>query len=163
MEFKINLQEVFNQIGQKRTDLISINKNDLTRELKNTFGLYIKEAKGVADLLMPSVNDNIVAILSTTILPIDGTYQVETITGDKMPDITGIKHYVGHPDTKQIIEQLGAVPANTKLFEGLAVGESAVCFPIQQGKSSRAEKGFTEVHENVSLEDLDVRIITRIQ
>ncbi len=113
---------------------------------------------------------NIVAVLSTTVLPLDGTYRVQTITQQTphvyeafLRKIRGVPHYIGHPDTKQIIEGLGAVPAPQKLFPGLAVGEQAVCFPIQQGKSTRAVDGFTSPHQDVSLADLQIRVITRLE
>jgi len=102
----------------------------------------------------------IVAVLSTTILPLDGTYTV--ITVDKCPNIQGIPHYIGHPDTKNIIEELGTVQADSKLFEGLQPFESAICVPIQQGKSTRATEGFTTPHQKVTLDDLSVRIVTRL-
>lgn len=101
------------------------------------------------------------AILSTTVLPLDGVYKVETLSG--CPDIKGVPHYVGHPDTKQLIEEFGAVQAASKLFPGLMPGEQAICFPIQQGKSSRANDGFSSPHQKVSMGDLDVRVITRIE
>jgi len=77
--------------------------------------------------------------------------------------MTGVPHYIGHPDTKAIVEELGAVPASTKLFPGLQVGETAVCFPVAQGKSTRAVDGFTSPHQNVSLGDLQVRVIIRLE
>lgn len=102
------------------------------------------------------------AVLSTTVLPLDGTYRVFSLPKGKIPNLTGILHYVGHPDTKEIVENLGAIPAPTKLFSGLEIGESAICFPITQGKSNRAINGFT-IHQEVSLDDLTVRIITRLK
>jgi hypothetical protein len=115
-----------------------------------------------------------VAVLSTTVLPLDGTYRVETIqalgtcpncrgTGEVLNiDITGVPHYIGHPDTRALVESFGAVQAETKLFAGLQLGEQAVCFPIQQGKSSRASEGFTSPHQAVGLEDISIRVITRM-
>ena len=103
---------------------------------------------------------NIVAVLSTTIAPLDGAYSVTTL--DTCPDIQGVPHYIGHPDTKEIVEALGAVQAPSKLFTGLLPGESAVCVPIQQGKSTRATEGFTTPHQAVTLSDLSVRIMNRI-
>jgi len=103
---------------------------------------------------------NIVAVLSTTISPIDGLQDIYTVS--ICPDIQGVPHYIGHPDTKEIVEQLGAVQAPSKLFTGLQPGESAVCVPIQQGKSTRATEGFTTPHQGVVLSDLSVRIMTRI-
>jgi hypothetical protein len=106
------------------------------------------------------------AILSTTIIPVDGTYNVKTLTGSEreavLHSLEGVPHYIGHPDTKTIVEALGAVPAPTKLFRGLEVEAQAVCLPIKQGLSSRATEGFT-VHQAIEeMGTLDVRILTRI-
>lgn len=103
-----------------------------------------------------------VAVLSTTVLPLDGVYRVQTLPPGEIPALVGVPHYIGHPDTKAIVEELGAVPAPTKLFPGLAVGEQAICFPIAQGKSARAVDGFTSPHQSVSFDDLQVRVITRL-
>lgn len=103
----------------------------------------------------------LVAILSTVVVPVDGTYEVKTLL-ENAPNIEGIPSYVGHPDTKKIVEDdLGAVPAPTKLFTGLQVGESAVAFPIKQGRSNRTQGG-TAVNQTVTIEDLDIRLITRL-
>lgn len=88
---------------------------------------------------------------------------MHTLAPGEIPSLSGVPHYIGHPDTKAIVEGLGAVPAQTKLFPGLAVGEQAVCFPIAQGKSTRAVDGFTSPHQDVSLQDLQVRVITRLE
>ena len=106
------------------------------------------------------------AILSTTVLPMDGTYTVVTLSGSAreqvLNSLTGVAHYIGHPDTKAIAEGLGAVVAPTKLFVGLKVGEEAVCLPIKQGLSSRATEGFT-VHQAIAeIGTLDVRVIRRL-
>jgi len=74
----------------------------------------------------------------------------------------GCPHYIGHPGTKNIVENLGAIPAESPLFAGLQTGESAVCFPIQQGRSSRSTDWCTTPHQSVRLEDLSIRVITRI-
>jgi len=103
----------------------------------------------------------IVAILSTTILPLDGCYDVKTLTS--IPNITRIPHYIGHPTTKEIVEKLGAVKAPTNLFKGLEQsGDSALCFSIKQGMSTRKEEGFTSPHQEIDITQLDVRLITRI-
>jgi len=108
-----------------------------------------------------------VAILSTTVLPIDGTYTVTTLKGNvreaALQSLAGTPHYVGHPDTKAIVEAMGATPAPTKLFKGLAVGEAAVCFPIKQGLSTRASEGFTTHQAIEEIGTLDVRILTRLE
>ncbi len=107
------------------------------------------------------------AILSTTVLPVDGTYRVVTLKGDDreqlLNSLSRVPHYVGHPDTKAIVEALGATPAPTKLFTGLQVGEQAVCFPIKQGLSSRATEGFTAHQAIAEICTLDVRVITRLE
>jgi len=101
------------------------------------------------------------------VLPIDGSYSIVTLKGDAreqlLGSLAGVPHYIGHPDTKAIVEALGAVPAPTKLFSGLEVGEQCVCFPIKQGLSSRATEGFT-IHQAIAeVGTLDVRVITRIE
>lgn len=103
-----------------------------------------------------------VAVLSTTVLPLDGVYIVVTLPQDEVPDLTGVPHYIGHPATKAIVESLGAVQAPTKLFKGLETGEVALCFSIAQGKSSRAVDGFTSPHQDVDISDLSIRLIKRI-
>lgn len=104
----------------------------------------------------------IIAVLSTTVLPLDGTYAVETLPAGNIPDISGVPHYIGHPDTRAIVEGLGAVQAPAKLFTGLQFGESAVCFPIAQGLSSRAVEGVTNPNQNVDLSMLSIRVLTRV-
>lgn len=112
------------------------------------------------------LNKNIKAVLSTTVLPVDGTYSVATLEGEQkervLSALEGVPHYIGHPATKEIVEQFGAIPASSKLFEGLEGGEFAVCFSIKQGRSNRKTDGFTSPHQDVTLDDLDVRIIHRL-
>ncbi len=133
------------------------------------------------------------AVLSTTVLPLDGTYKIETVgivvrcpicqgegniypgideveecglcmgQGKTLLDLSGVPNYVGHPDTKAIVESLGATQVPTKLFPGLQPGEQAIAFPIQQGKSTRKDEGFSSPHQEVKLEDLQVRVITRLE
>ena len=106
------------------------------------------------------------AILSTTVLPIDGVYRVTTLFGAArdaaLASLVDVRHYVGHPDTKAILETLGALPASSKLFPGQQVGETVLCVPIRQGMSSRAEQGFT-VHQAIAeLQALDVKVVERL-
>jgi len=109
----------------------------------------------------------IVAILSTTVLPLDGLYCVRTVEGAERQEVisrlVGVPHYVGHPDTKMLLESLGAIPAPTKLFEGLGVGQAAICVPIKQGLSSRITDGFTVNQAISEMETLDVRVLVRIE
>lgn len=101
---------------------------------------------------------NIVAITSTTILPLDGTYSVARID---TPSLAGLKHYIGHPATAQIVESLGAVKSETKLFSGLQIGESQLCFSIKQGMSDRSQGG-TAVNQEVTVDMIECRVVTRI-
>jgi hypothetical protein len=105
----------------------------------------------------------LVAILSTTVLPIDGTYSVKRIELCDTVSIIGVPHYVGHPATKEIVESLGAVPAESKLFTGLLPGQSALACSIKQGLSSRVVDGFTSPHQEVTKDMLDFRLITRAE
>ena len=107
---------------------------------------------------------NIKAILSTTILSIDGVYSITTQSGadreNVLQNLQGVQHYIGHPATKEIVESLGAIPAESKLFAGLEAGETAIALSIRQGVSSRKDIGHT-VHQEVVIDDLDVRIIEK--
>jgi hypothetical protein len=78
------------------------------------------------------------------------------------PELIGVPHFVGHPATKQILEGLGAVPAPSKLFEGLQPGEQALAFAIKQGLSDRSQGG-TAVNQEVTADQLTCRLITRIE
>ena len=94
-------------------------------------------------MLIPELKifpDSLVAVLSTTVLPLDGIYSVEET---ERINIEGIPHYIGHPATKEIVEKLGAIQAASKLFGGLLVGESALSFSIKQGQSNRGVDGFS--------------------
>lgn len=106
------------------------------------------------------------AVLSTTVIPVDGTYSVITLQGEKkervLSALKDVPHYIWHPATKEIVESFGCVPAPSKLFEGLQGGEFAVCFSIKQGRSNRKDEGFSTPHQEVEFEDLDVRLIHRL-
>lgn len=101
-----------------------------------------------------------VAILSTTVLPLDGIYMVETVSLENVREyISGTPHFVGHPSTKAILDELGAIHT-PGLFKGLQAGEIALCCAIAQGKSSRSELGKT-VDQEIRLEDLTWRVIRK--
>ena len=104
---------------------------------------------------------DVVAVLTTTVLPIDGIYRVETV--DDVPIIQkGTPHYIGHPATAGIVEKmLGATRAPSNLFLGLLPGESALVVSIKQGRSSRKTEGKT-VDQDVTIDDLSFRILSRI-
>lgn len=102
------------------------------------------------------------AILSTTVLPVDGLYKIKTVAKEDLPSLMGVPHYIGHPATQAIVESMGAVKAPTNLFSGLQEGEYALAVSIKQGLSSRKEVGFTTPHQDVTIDDLCFRIIYRI-
>ena len=99
------------------------------------------------------------ALLSTTVFPMDGTYTITRL--GITPDVSGIQHYIGHPDTKSILESLGAIPSESKLFPGLLPGESAIACSIKQGMSNRAVDGFNSAHQSVTEDMIDFRLVTR--
>jgi hypothetical protein len=111
---------------------------------------------------MEKKNLDVVSVLTTTVLPADGVYRVETLEG--LPSVkSGVPHYVGHPATAGIVEGvLGAVKAPSNLFSGLLPGEAALVVSIKQGRSSRSSIGKT-VDQDVSVEDLSFRVLTRIE
>lgn len=99
---------------------------------------------------------NFVAILSTTILTV-GDFRVEQIAFPE--SLAGIPHYVGHPETKALIEELGAQQAPEKLFTGLQVGETYLAVPLANNKR---EAGWT-VHQAVAgVHELRAMRVTRI-
>ena len=108
-----------------------------------------------------------VAILSTTVLPVDGTYEVLTWVGPTplgrdFPREPGMTQYIGHPTTKRIVEdRFYTRPPETPLFQGLEVGQAALCVSIAQGRSDRAQGG-TAANQDVSENDLVYRLVLRI-
>ena len=103
----------------------------------------------------------IIALLSTTVLPLDGTYTVQRL--ENIPNVTGLPHYIGHPDTKRIVENMGAIQSESRLFESLLPGQSAIACSIQHGMSTRATQGFTNPHQEVTVDMLEFRLITRAE
>ncbi len=100
------------------------------------------------------------AILSSTVLPVDGIYKVKTL--DSVPAIKpGTPHYIGHPATAAIVQNMGAQKARDNLYMGLLPGMSALVVSIKQGHSSRAAVGKT-VDQDVGIDDLVFRVLTRI-
>jgi len=99
----------------------------------------------------------LVAILSSTVINVSGEYSVEV--GIAMPEnIKGLPHYVGHPDTRKLIDTLGAEYQEGKLFNGLAVGESFLAVPLANPKR---EAGWTVDQALGSINELRVTKVTR--
>lgn len=98
------------------------------------------------------------AILSSTILNIDGTYTSQTI--EATPELfKGVTSYVGHPNTAALLEDLGAVKSENPKFDGLQVGESYLAVPLYN--NPRTE--FHTVHQNIEgMKDLRLILVTRI-
>jgi hypothetical protein len=109
----------------------------------------------------------LVAVLSTTIISEDGTYEVTTL-GDPSKvlgqiALLNLPHYVGHPATRLILEQKGnCSPAPTKLFPGLKAGTAYLCFPIKQGQSDRSQGG-SAVNQEVTIDNLDCKVVVRVK
>lgn len=100
----------------------------------------------------------VVAILSSTVLPIDGDYRRREITFPG--NLEGVQHYVGHPATKELVEALGATRAESNLFGGLEVGEACLCVPLAKprddGKSEWTNHAAVE-----STKDLKAILVIR--
>ena len=101
------------------------------------------------------------AVLSTTVLPLDGAYLVETLmvsTEDLVKMLEGVPHYIGHPSTQAVVESLGATQAKDKLFAGLQVGQTALAFPLIHNP----RRGWVTTEQEVDLPGLRIRKITRV-
>ncbi|MDH4330907.1 MAG: hypothetical protein OEV93_05170 [Candidatus Moranbacteria bacterium] len=100
---------------------------------------------------------NVVAGLSSTVINVSGQYDV--LVGIPMPkDLSGLPHYVGHPDTKAFLDKLGG-RKTPGLFEGLRVGESFLAFPLQ---NSRKDNEWTVDQALNDIEEIRVTLVTRI-
>jgi hypothetical protein len=104
-------------------------------------------------------NPKFVAVTSTTVLPLDGTYSVKTLSS--VPDIKDVPNYIGHPVTQNLVLSLGAIPAKDKLFGGLEISQTMVCASIKQGQNNRANGG-SEINQNITPDQLDWRIVRRV-
>ena len=76
----------------------------------------------------PGTGPGTKAVLSTTLLLQPGTYKAEQL--DSLPDVVGVPHYVGHPDTRTMLDAAGAVYTPGR-FGGLDVGESYLAVPLR--------------------------------
>jgi len=106
------------------------------------------------------MRNRLTAILSSTVLVKDGIYKIETL--EEIPDIKGVMHYIGHPSTRSIVEKLGAVKASSNLFQGLEINQSAICFTLKMEKNTREKEGIT-LNQETSIDDLQIRLLTRIK
>lgn len=99
-----------------------------------------------------------IAILSATVAPVDGRYEIFTCRN--VPNMEGIQHFVDHPSTKGLIEAAGAVKADSFLFAGLEPGDSALVVSLKQARDGG--NSAVNVEKEVTLNDLQFRIMTRI-
>jgi len=128
-----------------------------------------REALKVLPVEIPK---DVVAVLSATVLPLDGVYMVDTVYTPEQAGVyyfpanllKGMPHYIGHPDTARFVENLGARPSECKLFAGLQPGEKAVVVSLAPGVSLRAKEGFSAPHVRLTepKKSLTVRIVERI-
>lgn len=81
---------------------------------------------------------------------------------DRLLDLSGIPHYIGHPSTARIAESLGAVDRSDRRFKGLDTGESALCLVLRQDTPGRTIRG-SVVDREASFDDLDVRLLRRVR
>lgn len=104
--------------------------------------------------------NRIVAILSSTVINVSGEYDVRV--GIPFADVEGVKgvtHYVGHPDTRAVVESLGAEYAGKGArFEGLEVGEAFMAFPLS---NPNRDSGWTKDEALDSVEQLRVTLVRR--
>lgn len=100
----------------------------------------------------------LVAVLSSTVINRSGNYRI--VVDAELPEVSGLPHYVGHPDTAQVINGLGAVAQpKGSLFGGLEVGEAFVAFPLQNPDRSA---GWTKDQAIAGLGNLRVTVVERI-
>jgi len=119
----------------------------------------IEAAGATRHRALEDIMKTIRAILSTTVLPLDGTYTVTTLDDVAEMNLDGIPHFVGHPSTKAILDSLGAVHT-PGLFSGILPGENCLAVSIKQGMSTRGSEGKT-VDQHITRDMLSFRLITR--
>ena len=99
----------------------------------------------------------VVAVLSSTVLT-EGTFKCQDV-GFADVDLAGVPSFVGHPDTKTLLERLG-VESVPGLFLGLSVGESFLAVPLANNKR---EPGWTVDQAVAGLGELRAKLVTRLE
>ena len=98
------------------------------------------------------------AILSSTILNVEGTYKAEFVTAESII-FEGVPSYCGHPNTAAILADLGVTKPETNLFEGLEIGQSFLAVPLMNNPRT---EGHT-VHQSIeTISELRLTLVTRI-
>ena len=103
---------------------------------------------------------NIVVVLSSTILIVDGIYERKTIALSEVPSIEGLDHYIGHPDTRKLAESAFKLIFHEGKFGGLKNGETALCLPLQNLDRSQGWSVDTAIS---SMKELQFVTITRLK
>lgn len=98
------------------------------------------------------------AILSTTLISRAGTYRVEELPA--VPDLAGVPHYVGHPDTRRLLEAIGAT-YTPGMFGGLEPGESFLAARLK-APERKGEAGSVP-NQTARAEDLQFLRVTRVE
>lgn len=97
------------------------------------------------------------AILSTTLISVPGTYRVDELSW--VPDVSGVNHYVGHPDTRRLLDAAGAVYV-PGFFNGLEPGE---CFLAARLKApERKGEAGSVPNQAATAADLQFLRVTRL-
>lgn len=82
-----------------------------------------------------------IALMNTTIITADGTYELNTITLDQariLVDDGNFQSYIGHDSTAEILSELLGVPVQSNRLGWFPkAGESALCFKL----NSRPKEG----------------------
>lgn len=99
----------------------------------------------------------VVAVLSSTVLSKEGTYQY--VTFESMPLLPkGIPHYMGHPATRHILDSVGCT-YTPGYFPGLEVGQAYLTCQL---RDPRKGSEFTKDNPNVGMIDLKFGYVRRI-
>ncbi len=99
-----------------------------------------------------------IAILSSTVLSHDGTYQYAALPSMPADLAGGIPHYVGHPATRYLLDQAGAI-YTPGYFTGLEVGQT---YLVAQLKDPRKGGAFTTDVPGVEPSDLKWGMVRRV-
>lgn len=102
------------------------------------------------------VNPRIVAILSSPLAFAGGLYKSAEV--DFPSDLTGVPSYCGHPNTRALLDALGAEYTPGR-WAGPEVGESFLAVPLAQ---NAREGGFTKDTAIESVNELKAILVTRI-
>lgn len=116
------------------------------------------------------------AVTSAVIIPLDGLYRVVTLNEVEARNLCEsqvetqdgvlIPYYIGHPATAAIaVKSLNNTvdKATSNLFEGLEPGESLISLALKPGVSTRRTEGFTQPHQEATVDDIWFRLTTRIE